>query len=80
MNESKKCIFCGRGILSYKKWRDWGMRDTHYTCWKRKQNEIACKNMLEDYQKETPNNLFKMGVVQRVEVEGKNSEDNLQEG
>lgn len=73
MNEPKKCIFCGRGIIAYKKW-DVKYRDSHYSCWKRKQNEIACENMLEQYKADISNNLLKMGIVE-IKREGCENEE-----
>lgn len=59
----KKCVFCGRALLPYKNWNV-KYRDSHHSCWKRKQTEIACANMLEDYQKENCKNLISLGIVQ----------------
>lgn len=71
MNEEKKCIFCGRSIIPYKK-KCFKYRDSHYSCFKRKQNEIACENMLEQYKADISNNLLKMGIV---EVKGEVGEN-----
>ena len=34
MPDKIKCIFCGKSVRKYKKWKTWVGRNDHYSCYK----------------------------------------------
>ena len=42
------CIICGKKLRAYKSWRDWGARNSHYSCYKRNQLQWVFERMAAD--------------------------------
>jgi hypothetical protein len=46
-----QCERCNRKLINFKTTMDWSKRRLHKSCWKKEQDELSLKIMLEQYQK-----------------------------
>ena len=47
--EKRLCEYCGKSLKSYVSWKDWSNRRLHYTCYKKKQDDIALAELLKSH-------------------------------
>ena len=43
------CDFCGKKTRYYKTWKEWDSRSSHYSCWKRNEQDKILKTMMDDF-------------------------------
>ena len=46
-----KCERCNRKLISFKTTMDWSKRRLHKSCWKKEQDELSLKILLESIKK-----------------------------
>ncbi len=44
-----KCEYCNKGLKKFVVWKDWSNRKLHYSCYKKKQEDIALLEVLKQY-------------------------------
>lgn len=48
-NKKPKCVYCKKGIRAYKTWDDWDKRKSHYSCWKRAEEEYRFDEQYKEF-------------------------------
>ena len=49
------CVYCSKPLRTYKVWRDWVSRNSHYSCWKEKDDQMKAQIGYEQYLEEVKN-------------------------